>query len=126
MSTILFFSMVGYVLAAYGFANMVVYANGPFHIFSQWREFSMNLNEKFGELFTCMICISTWIGLFFSLIDICIVKETVFTPFNIILYDKGHEWLVVFLDMMFTSGCVWVLHQFEEMLERIGVYGTDE
>lgn len=116
--------ILGYIFASYGFANMIVYSNGPFHIFERWRSFAHNIHEQFGELFTCMLCISTWIGLVLSLINILLLPNLPFTPFNIIIGTQSAI-LTVLLDMGFTSGIVWVLHQLEEMMERIGVY-TDE
>lgn len=125
MEKILIFSFLIYSIMAYGLANIIVYSNGPFYVFSQWREFAMNLNEKFGELFTCMICISTWIGLFFSVIDLYLLEDVVFTPFNIMFYNKGYDILTLLCDMGVTSGIVWLIHQFEEMLERVGYYGEE-
>lgn len=117
--------ILGYIFASYGFANMIVYSNGPFHIFERWRSFAHSIHEQFGELFTCMLCISTWIGLVLSLINILLLPNLPFTPFNIIIGTQSAI-LTVLLDMGFTSGIVWVLHQLEEMMERIGVYNDEE
>lgn len=113
-------TFLSYILLSYGIANMIVYANGPFHVFEHWRNFTHAINEQFGEMFTCMMCLSTWIGLFLSLLDAFVFPGLIFTPFNIIFGSQGIWWITAILDMGFTSGSVWILHQFEEALERIG------
>lgn len=117
-----------YVLFAYGFANMVVYAGGPFGIFERWRNFTHRVSEGFGELFTCMICFSTWIGIAFSLIDSYCFPTIAFTPFSLV-FGAGHDHVVIktMMDMCMTSGCVWLLHNLEEAMERHGtVYETED
>ena len=117
------FKLIAYILFAYGMANMVVYANGPFGIFEKWRSFTHSLNESFGELFTCMICLSTWIGVVFSLVDLYLVLSLDFTPFNVVFGgDRSYALLIVLLDMCATSGAVWLLHNLEEAMERHGAY----
>lgn len=113
---------ISYILCAYGFCNMIIFANGPFGIFKKWREISNAISPRFGELFTCPICLSTWCGIFFSAIDYWVVSSVQFTPFNIILGNTGMWWLILLMDMGATSGVVWLVHQLEEMMERIGVY----
>ena len=99
-----------YILFAYGIANMVCYAEGSWGIFEWWREVANNISEGFGKLFTCMMCFSTWVGLVFSIVDL-LIPAAVFTPFNLLL-DAG-----------FTSGVVWLIHNFEEACERHGTIG---
>ena len=120
----LFFDIIAYVLFAYGFANMVVYANGPFGIFERWRNFTHGISEGFGELFTCMICLSTWIGAVFSALDFWLVTTADFTPFNIV-FGERYPALTIFMDMCATSGAVWLLHNLEEAFERHWNYGDD-
>lgn len=121
-----FITFMSYIICCYGISNMIVYANGPFHIFEHWRNFAHSIHEQFGELFSCMLCISTWIGLALSSIDYWFLTSVAFTPFNIILGGITPIWLIIILDMGFTSGCVWLLHQLEEMMERIGITYVDE
>lgn len=114
-----------YILFAYGIANMVCYAEGPWGVFEWWREFADNLNEGFGKLFNCMMCFSTWVGLMFSGLDLLLSRVT-FTPFNIILNDSSLWWLILVLDAGLTSGAVWLLHNLEEAFERHGAIGYIE
>ena len=119
---ITFFS---YILFAYGLCNMVIFAKGPFGVFEWWRDYSHSLNDNFGELFTCPMCLSTWVGLIFSLINILFVPIA-FTPFNMIFGVGNQILLTVIMDMGLTSGCVWLLHQLEEMMERVGTYYVED
>lgn len=115
-------TFISYIICAYGFCNMIIFANGPFGIFEKWRRFAHTLNKSFGELFTCPICLSTWCGLFFSAVNIFAVPVIAFTPFNMIFGVGNYIWLTMFMDMGVTSGFVWLIHQLEEMMERIGNY----
>lgn len=117
---LLFVTFLSYIFLSYGLSNIVVYSNGPFHIFEKWRNLSHNINEQFGELFTCMMCFSTWVGLALSLVNSLLLSSVAFTPFNIILGTVAPFWLIMILDMGFTSAVVWLLHQLEEMMERTG------
>ena len=113
---------IAYILCAYGFCNMIIFARGPFGIFEWWRNFTHRISDGFGDLFTCPMCLSTWCGLFFSAIDIWVVKSVEFTPFNMVFSGTNLLWLILLMDMGATSGIVWLLHQLEEMMERTGLY----
>ena len=116
----LFVTFISSIFLCYGLSNLVVFSNGPFHIFEKWREISHNIGEQFGELFTCMMCFSTWVGLALSLINSLLLPSVAFTPFNIILGTVAPFWFIMILDMGFSSAVVWLLHQLEEMMERTG------
>lgn len=111
-----------YILFAYGIANMVCYAEGPWGIFEWWREVADHISEGFGKLFNCMMCFSTWVGLLVSAVDL-LITSAVFTPFNLILAGTGLWWLIPILDAGLTSGAVWLLHNLEEAFERHGTIG---
>lgn len=115
-----------YALFAYGICNMIIFASGPFGIFEKWRSFAHKISEGFGELFTCPMCLSTWVGLLFSALNIIFVKDIAFTPFNIIFGVGNYIPFVLIMDMGFTSGVVWLIYQFDEMMERIGKYEYEE
>lgn len=122
----LFITFLSYIIFSYGISNMFVYANGPFHVFEHWRNFTHSIHEQFGELFTCMLCFSTWVGLALSLVNSLLLPTVAFTPFNIILGSVAPFWFIMIMDMGFTSGCVWLLHQLEEMMERTGITYVEE
>lgn len=109
-----------YCLCAYGLSNMVVYASGPFNMFTKLRENSNKyLPSNLGELFECMICFPTWVGIIMSIINIVFCPEITFTPFMLIFQDITYWYLIIPFDGFFTSGTVWLIHTFQEMMERI-------
>lgn len=114
-----FLKIFCYMFFAYGLSNMVVYARGPFGLFEEWRAFAHRISEGLGELFSCMICFPTWVGIAASVTDI-LFNGFAFTPFNVLLGGAAPWWLVVILDACLTSGLVWVVDQFETACERHG------
>lgn len=116
---LLFITILSYIIFAFGFAEILIFFNGPFDIVEKFRKFAHWIHPKFGELFTCVACCSTWIGLFFSALNYWVIPIK-FTPFNIIFADTQLWWLILFMDGMFTCGTTWLLYQLEEMMERVG------
>jgi hypothetical protein len=114
-------TLFAYIIFAYGIVNMIIFARGPFGVFEWWRNTAHHISDGFGELFTCPMCLSTWIGLLFSAINIWVTPNIAFTPFNMVFGTGNYIPFVLIMDMGFTSGIVWLIHQFEEMMERIGV-----
>ena len=108
-----------YIIAAYGLSNMMVFGSGPFRIFEHIRNISNSISEHFGKLFSCMMCFPANLGLFFSLIDWFLLKNIAILPFNILLAGTGLWWLAAILDCCFTSGGVWLIHNFESFFESI-------
>ena len=108
-----------YCIMAYGFSNMMVFGSGPFRIFEHVRNISSRISEHFGSLFTCMMCFPANLGWVFSVIDWFLIKNVAITPFNILLAGTGMWWLALVLDCFFTSGIVWLIHNFESFFENI-------
>lgn len=118
-----------YIFYAYGLTTIMVYGRGPFGICDFVRKIAARLSDGLGQLFSCPMCFSTWVGLLTSLLDILFLKGTTITPFNVILASLGGFWgavLTILLDAFVTSGFVWFLHQIEEALERHGMYYTED
>lgn len=99
-----------YCLLAYGITNIMVFSS----IFKEWRDFWEYFNPGFfGKLFTCPMCLSTWLGFFLSILFH-------FQDLNTPMIDFGFKfgfWSILF-DGAFTSGVVWLIHTFQEMGER--------
>lgn len=107
----------------------MVYGRGPFGICEVIRNLAAKISDGLGQLFSCPLCFSTWVGIGTSLLDILLLKSVELTPFSIILAPLGGFWgsaLIVLLDAFFTAGMVWLLHQFEEALERHDSYITED
>lgn len=109
-----------YCIAAYGFSNMMVFGSGPFRIFEHIRNFTSKISEHFGKLFQCMMCFPANLGWFLSLIDWFLIKQIAFTPFNILLLGTNLWWMALIMDCFFTSGIVWLIHNFESFFENLG------
>lgn len=121
--------ILAYIFYAYGLTTIMVYGRGPFGICDKIRATAMRISDGLGELFSCPMCFSTWVGLVTSFIDIVFIRNAAFTPFSIILGSVGGFWaslFIILLDGFFTSGVVWLLHEFEEALERHDVIYSDE
>ena len=99
-----------FILACYGTSNILAFGS----IFEWWR----NLLSKLGtgplslhKLFTCMMCLPTWVGFLFSVI----LQDRGFeTPF----YSVDGIWLGVFLDGILASGSVYAINALVDRLER--------
>lgn len=107
-----------FLLVAYGFCNIVVFGS----IFKKFRDFWATFSPNFwGMLFTCMICLPTWVGFLGSALvwspteSYGIVTEGL-NVFNLFTIPKG--FISAFLDGCLTSGAVWLIHSFQEAIER--------
>lgn len=99
-----------FILLAYGITNIILFGS----IFQSWRDFWMKSNPNFfGKLFTCPLCLSTWIGGFLSVLFKYFGYYTPFTEYGITILP-----LTIFLDACFTSGCVWLIHTLQEYFEK--------
>lgn len=114
MNLIIFFLLV------YGICNIIVYANGPFHIFIKMhaylKEHEHNMLE---EMFSCMICLPTWVGMFLSAVNLIFFPYTPFTPMNMVLHTENLWPIVIFFDGLIASAGNWLIHTFQEMMERV-------
>jgi hypothetical protein len=110
MTTILLWSIM-----AYGMTTILVYGS----IFESTREkihkwgsspeyVSHSIGKFISELIGCMLCTSTWVGFFFS-----IIIGGLSTKF------LGIHWIPsIFFDGMFTAGSVWAINAFVEFFEE--------
>lgn len=101
-----------WALCAYGTCNILIFGSN----FQWWR----NLLGKFGtggyslhKLFTCMMCLPTWVGFTMSYLA---HKYSVDTPST--MYGVENLWIGILIDGAITSGCVWFAHTIQEFFER--------
>lgn len=100
-----------FLLLSYGITNIAVFGS----IFNGWRNFWVKKSPNFfGKLFSCPMCLSMWVGMILSYI---FLVNGWLTPLS--NYGVDNMWLTVFLDGAITSGGVWIIHNFEEMMERV-------
>ena len=116
-----------FLLIAYGVSNIVVFSS----IFGKWRNFWSSVSPNFwGTLFTCMICFPTWVGfigsaLVWSPTEFYGIVSDGLNVMGLFTIPKGL--ISVFLDGCLTSGAVWIIHSFQESLERhFNVSNNDE
>lgn len=88
---------------AYGMTTILVYGS----IFEKSREWIKRNSKFFGDLISCMLCTSTWVGFFMS-----ITLGGLTTSLNI-------HWIPsIFFDGMFTAGIVWAINGIVEFFEE--------
>lgn len=113
------FLLLVFILSCYGLSNMVVFSNGPWHIFVKLRKLTDKINPKLGELFSCMMCFPFWVGFMLSFADLFLIKNASLTPFNILLQGDNAFIAIftLFMDGAVSSGSTWILHNIEEYFE---------
>lgn len=116
---------LAYILCTFGITEMFIFFSGPFSIFDRIREIVAKMGDKFVELFSCVACFSTWVGIILSTINYLFIPVA-FTPFNIILGGTGLWWLIIPLDAALTMGSSWTLYQLDEYLEKNAKQYEDE
>lgn len=116
------FTLLIFILICYGLSNMIIYSKGPFSVFEKWRNITERINPSLGELFSCMMCLPFWVGLFISLIDMFILPGISITPLNILIqvipFNFFNIIIVIILDGVISSASTWILHNIEEFFEN--------
>ena len=99
-----------FILVCYGISNIIVFGS----LFDGMRKYFDKINPDFlGGLVGCMMCTSFWVGFMVSMLYSPTVDIIGLSDTSISLL-----FITVFLDACFASGTVWLVHNFEEMLER--------
>lgn len=112
--------LIIFILCTYGISNMIVFASGPFRLFEIIREVGDRiLPSNLSEMFHCMICFPTWVGIVLSLINMFIFNDVYFTPFYQIVHNTDNWLLICLLDGCVASGSTWLLHTLQEHFEII-------
>lgn len=93
-----------WIFMAYGMTSILVWGS----IFENAREWIIHKSKFFGDLISCTLCTSTWVGFFMSVV-IGSVSAIYFPSF----------WFVnFFFDGMFTAGSVWALNTIIDFYEN--------
>jgi hypothetical protein len=88
---------------AYGMTSILVWGS----IFENQRMWIKTKSKFFGDLISCVLCTSTWVGFFMS---ICLGGLTT---------SIGLHWFPsIFFDGMFTAGIVWAINSVIEFFEE--------
>jgi len=102
MELLLFWSLM-----AYGMTSILVWGS----IFQGTREFIKRKSKFLGELISCTLCTSTWVGFFLSFVT---------GGLSGYFYEDLNPFLIIFLDGMFTAGIVWAINAIIEYYENRG------
>jgi len=98
--------LIFWILAAYGMTSILVWGS----FFDSTRTFIKKHSKFFGDLISCTLCTSTWVGFFMSIV-LGGLTGKFFETF----------WLLeIFWDGMFTAGSVWALNAIIEYFEDNG------
>ena len=93
-----------YIIAAYGMTSIIVWGS----IFESTREWIKSKSKFFGDLVSCTLCTSTWVGFFMSLFLGSLSTQY----FNTVWFIN------LFFDGMVTAGGVWALNAIIEFFEE--------
>jgi len=103
-----------FLLICYGACNNLIYGS----LFEGYRNFL----AKFGtggyslyKLFTCFMCLGTWMGFAVSLI-LTHFGYSEITPLGSL--GVTNLYLMTFLNGLVSAGGVWLIHTLQETLER--------
>jgi hypothetical protein len=96
--------LILWAFAAYGMTSILVWGS----IFESTREFIKRKSKFFGDLISCTLCTSTWVGFFMSIV----LGGLIAPVFGI------NPILGVFFDGMFTAGIVWAINSIIEFFEE--------
>ena len=99
MSQLILWAFMGY-----GMSTIIVYGS----IFEKQRDWIKSKSTFFGDLISCMLCTSTWVGFFMSIVLGGLVAR---------LLDVN--WVIgIFFDGMYTAGIVWAINGIIDFFEE--------
>lgn len=110
--------IICYIFVMYGLTNLLVYGSGPFNILQKFRDFMGKIHQTFGDMLDCMMCTSANVAWITSAANILFLPNIHLTPFNSFGYPLDYWYIIIFFDMCFTSGVVWLIHTLQEYLEK--------
>jgi hypothetical protein len=96
--------LIFWILTAYGMTNILVWGS----IFENQRTWIKAHSKFFGDLISCVLCTSTWVGFFLSFFLGGITKHYFDVPW----------YMAFFTDGMLTAGSVWMLNGIIEFFEE--------
>lgn len=93
-----------WILVSYGMTSILVWGS----IFEKTRQLIIKKSKFFGDLISCVLCTSTWVGFFLS-ITLGSLSNTYFNSIWI---------LDIFYDGMISAGSVWAINAIVEFFEE--------
>ena len=123
------FILVCYILALYGFSDIVTQSIGPGYIFLRIRQFAERIGPNFGMLFRCMWCFPTNAGILFSFLNWFFLPIYI-SPFNMIFADYHGLWymslVAALLDGCFTGAvCALIFKVYDYVDKSTPIFEDD-
>lgn len=111
-----------FIIMVYGLSNMMVYSEGPFHLFDFYRKVMSKMPSNLGEGANCMICTPCQVGIVLSLLNLFLFPSITFTPCNMIMHNEySNLWFIIaIMDGAIGSGSTWLIHTIQEWFEHNG------
>jgi len=111
-------SLFIYSLVFYALSYCIVYAAGPFNIFTKYREFAQNkFPSNLGDSVFCMFCTPFQLGLLFSLLNIFVFGYTFDVPTTIISVSTSYWYVDMLFDGAFTAAAVYLIDTIQNWFE---------
>lgn len=99
-----------YSLIFYGISYCIVYAAGPFNIFTKYREIAESkFPSNLGDSVKCMFCTPFQLGLLFSLINYFLLDNAFPTPSLYCDPTESYWYISVIFDGAFTASVVYLI-----------------
>lgn len=97
-------TLILWAFMGYGMTTILVYGS----IFDNQRAWIKKKSKFFGDLIGCMMCTSTWVGFFMSLVLGGLTSRILDVSWPVSLFFDG----------MFTCGIVWAINGIVEFFEE--------
>jgi hypothetical protein len=97
-------ALLFFAFASYGMTSILVWGS----LFESTRVWIKKHSKFFGDLFSCTLCTSTWVGFFMSLVLGGLTNHY----FNVPWY------VCMFFDGMYSAGIVWAINAIIETYEN--------
>ena len=123
------FILICYILALYGFSDIITQSMGPGYIFLKIRLLAERISPNLGMLFKCMWCFPTNAGIVFSLLNWFFLPIYI-SPFNMIFADYHNLWymslVAALLDGCFTGAiCALIFNVYDYVDKSTPIFEDD-
>ena len=123
------FILICYILALYGFSDIVTQSVGPGYIFLRIRKWAERISPNVGMLFRCMWCFPTNAGILFSLLNWFFLPIYI-SPFNMIFAEYHGIWymslVAALLDGCFTGAICALIFNVYDYIDKSTPIFEDE
>ena len=124
------FILICYILALYGFSDIITQSVGPGYIFLRIRKWAERISPNVGMLFRCMWCFPTNAGILFSLLNWFFLPIYI-SPFNMIFAEHHGIWymslVAALLDGCFTGAiCALIFNVYDYVDKSTPIFEDEQ